>query len=215
MGAMMSSGTIKHKKRLAVLGQRPWIITAVTVLLIYGLGLHYLCLGLPGVPFPKNVLGKGWRDIACQVEAVVENIEDRTGQRPMVVGMDTDRLSSWLAFYRGRCGRLAQENGRFGTGAHETTGQHIFGKSSRMYLYWFPTEIHKGKTLVLVGRKHQDFLGPKIESRIKKGGEIKELTAEIDGRIIRKHYYRVVEGYHPYQTETLPNLDQEISRERP
>jgi dolichol-phosphate mannosyltransferase len=197
LGAMMSSGIVKQKKRLPVLGPRPWTITAVTVLLIYGLGFHYLCLGLPGVPFPKNVLGQGWHDIACQVEKVVEDIEDRTGQRPLVVGMDKDRINSWLAFYRGKCGRLADENGLFGTGAHETSGRHIFGRSSGMYLFWFPTEVHRGKTLVLVGRKPNDLMGPDLESKIIKGGEIRELTAEIDGRVIRKNDYRVVEGYHP------------------
>ena len=66
-----------------------------------------------------------------------------------------------------------------------------------MYLFWFPTEVHRGKTLVLVGRKPKDLMGPEIESRIIKGGEIKELTAEIDGKVIRKNDYRIVEGYNP------------------
>ena len=154
-------------------------------------------LGLAGVPFPKNLSGQGWPDIACQVEAVVEEIEDRTGHRPLVVGMDKDRINSWLAFYRGKCGRLAERYGRFATGAHETSGRHIFGKRSGMYLFWFPTEAHRGKTLVLVGRKPDDLMGPAIESRITRGGEINELIAEIDGRVVRKNYYRVVEGYQP------------------
>ena len=197
MGAMMSPGTLKPKKRLPVLGPRPWTITAVAVLLIYGAGFHYLCLGLPGVPMAKNALGQGWRDIACQVEAVVEEIEDRTGHRPLVVGMDKDRINSWLAFYRGKCGRTTPEKAYSGSRAHETSGRHIFGKISGMYRFWFPTEVHRGKTLVLVGRKHKDLTGPAIEGRIERGGEIKELTAEIEGSVIRKNFYRIVEGYRP------------------
>lgn len=197
MGAMMSPGMVKYRKRLPVFGPRPWTITAVILILIYGAGLHYLCLGFPGVPFPKNMLGQGWHAIACQVEAVVEEIEERTGHRPLVVGMDKDRINSWLAFYRGKCGRHAGEKNRSGSGAGETSGRHIFGSRSGMYLFWFPQEIHKEKTLVLVGRKHKDLTGPRIESRIKKGGEIKELTAEVNGSIVRKNYYRIVEGYHP------------------
>jgi dolichol-phosphate mannosyltransferase len=197
MGAMMSPGMVKHRKRLPVFGPRPWTITAITLILIYGASFHFLCLGFPGVPFPKNMLGQGWPDIACQVEAIVEDIEDRTGRRPLVVGMDKDRINSWLAFYRGKCGRKAVRKNQSGSGAYETSGRHIFGKRSGMYLFWFPDEVHLDKTLVLVGRKYKDLTGAEIESRIKKGGEIEELTAEINGRTIRKNYYRIVEGYHP------------------
>ena len=51
---------------------------------------------------------------------------------------------------------------------------------------------------VLVGRKPKDLTGPQIDSRIQAGGEVKALTAEINGNIIRKNYYRIVDGYHPH-----------------
>ena len=198
MGAMMSPEMLKHRKRLPVFGPRPWTITAIVCVLIYGACLHFLGLGFPGIPVPKKMLGQGWHDIACQVEAIVEEIEDRTGRRPLVVGMDKDRINSWLAFYRGKCGRQAGIKDLSGSGAGETSGRHIFGKRSGMYRFWFPAEVHTGKTLVLVGRKPKDLTGPQIDSRIQAGGEVKALTAEINGRTIRKNYYRIVDYYHPH-----------------
>jgi dolichol-phosphate mannosyltransferase len=171
MGAMMAPGMVRYRKRFPVFGPRPWTITALALIILYGAGLHYLTLGFPGVPFPQKMLGKGWPDIACQVEAVVKDIEHRTGRRPLVVGMDKDRINSWLAFYRGKCGPQAKGGKRSGSGAFETSGRHIFDKSSGMYFFWFPEEIHLGKTLVLVGRKPKDLIGPGIEGRIKTGGK--------------------------------------------
>ena len=169
MGAMMSPQMLKYRKRLPIFGPRPWTITAITLVLLYGAGFHFLGLGFPGVPFPKHMLGKGWPEIACQVESIVEDIEVRTGQRPLVVGMDKDRINSWLAFYRGKCGQQAGGKDRSGSGAYETSGRHIFNKRSGMYRFWFPDEVHTGKTLVLVGRKHKDLTGSRIKSRIRKG----------------------------------------------
>jgi dolichol-phosphate mannosyltransferase len=196
MAAMMSPGMEKHKKRLPVFGPRPWTKTTIVLLLLYGAGLHYLSLGIPGIPFPSRMLGQGYHDISCQVEAIVEEIEDASGMRPLVVGMDGDVNNSWLAFYRGKCGRRAGGY-RSNSGAYETAGPHLFSGVSGMYLFWFPREEQAGKTMVLVGDERKELAEPKINIRIKSGGKIKELTAKAKGRTIRRNYYQIVEGYQP------------------
>ena len=200
MAAMMSSGMEKHKKRLPVFGSRPWTKTTIVLLLLYGAGLHYLSLGIPGIPFPSRMLGQGYHDISCQVEAIVEEIEDASRMRPLVVEMDGDVNNSWLAFYRGKCGRRAGGY-RSNSGAYETAGTHLFSGVSGMYLFWFPREEQAGKTMVLVGDEREELAEPKIYIRIKSGGKIKELTAKAKGRTIRRNYYRIVEGYQPYALE--------------
>jgi len=200
MAAMMSSGMEKYKKRLPVFGPRPWTKTAIVLLLLYGAGLHYLSLGIPGIPFPSRMLGQGCHDISCQVEEIVEEIEDASGMRPLVVGMDGDVISSWLAFYRGKCRRPAGDY-RSNLGAYETAGEHLFGAVSGMYLFWFPREEQAGKTMVLVGDERKELTGPKIYIRIKNGGKIEELTAKAKGRTILRSYYRIVQGYQPYALE--------------
>jgi dolichol-phosphate mannosyltransferase len=196
MAHLMSAGMEQFKKKLPVFGPRPWIITAITLLLIYGAGLHYIAIGIPGIPYPKNLLGLGVAKIVRDIEHVVEEIEDRTGVRPLVVGMDKYRTSSWLAFYRGKSSRYNQ--GRHSNqGVQDTAGRHLFGSSALMYGYWFPPSEQVGKTMVLVGRNPKKLTGSRIEQRIAHGGEVKELIGQKNSQIVRRYYYRVVEGYRP------------------
>jgi dolichol-phosphate mannosyltransferase len=171
-----------------VFGHRPLRATIIFLVLFYGAALHYLALGLPGIPYPTNLLGLGCRDVAWQVEDMVDRIEAQSGHRPLVVGMDTDRINSWLAFYRGHGG---------GQGARETGGRHLFGMESGMYQFWFPPQAQRNQTLVLVGRKPKDLTDARVEAHIAQGGEVHELTARRKGWIVRRNYYRIVSGYHP------------------
>ena len=196
MAHMMSAGMEQFKKKLPVFGPRPWIVTVISLLLIYGAGLHYLVLGFPGMPYPKDLLGLGWPEVAREVEQIVDDIEIRTGVRPLVVGMDKAHISSWLAFYRGNSSRYAKER-RSNRGARDTASRHLFGGSSLMYRYWFPPAEQTGKTMVLVGYKPKNLTGSRIDRRIDRGGEVKELVVKRNDRIIRRIYYRVVEGYRP------------------
>ena len=102
MAWLMSTHEGMGKVRLPVFGRRPWKMTVIVLALLYGALLHYMAIGLPGVPYPVNRVGFGWREISAQIEQLVNDIEANTGERPFVVGMDKDHINSWLAFYRGR-----------------------------------------------------------------------------------------------------------------
>ncbi len=173
---------------------RPLRTTIVIILLLYGAAFHYLVLGLAGLPYPKNVLGLGWPALASHIESVVEGYEQRTGERPFVVGMDKDRINSWLAFYRSRAMTRAR-GATTNAAAFETGGRHLFGRDSGMYQFWFPTAAQDGKTLLLVGRRPKDLDGPHITSRARKAHEIKEMVARKNGKIAGRYYYRLIEGY--------------------
>jgi len=194
MAHLMSPLTDRFGSRLPVFGRRPWAITAVALGVIYGGALYYLTLGLPGVPYPTDLMGLGWREISRQVEGVAGEVEAQTGERPLVVGMDVNRISSWLAFYRGRSDPRATGL-RTNSGAVDTGGRHLFGKDSYMYGFWFPSEDEHHKTMVLVARKPEDLKGPRVGTRIADGGEVREITAEKNGQVVRRVYYRVVTGY--------------------
>jgi dolichol-phosphate mannosyltransferase len=181
---------------LPVFGRRPWKITLVTLALLYGAILQYMSIGLPGISYPVNRVGFGWRELSAQIEEIVTEIENQTGKRPLVVGMDKDRINSWLAFYRGRSTPHA-DGRRTNLGAAETGGRHLFGSDSNMYLFWFPPAAQKGKSMILVGRKPGDLTGPHIDARIRSGGDVHEITVQRDGHIIRRNYYRLIEGYSP------------------
>lgn len=181
--------------RLPVFGRRPWKITLVVLALLYGALLHYMAIGLPGIPYPVNRVGLGWRELSAQIEALTDKIENQTGQRPLVVGMDKDQINSWLAFYRGRS-HLHKDGRRSNSGAAETGGRHLFGGDSNMYMFWFPPAAQEGKSMILVGRKPGDLTGPHIDAKIQSGGDVHEITVQKNGRVIRRQYYRIVEGYH-------------------
>jgi dolichol-phosphate mannosyltransferase len=181
--------------KLLIWTKRPLKSTIVIVLLIYGAALHYLVLGLAGLPYPKNLFGLGWPAIAGQIESLVGAHEQKTGERPLVVGMDTDRINSWLAFYRSQAMTEAK-GAATNAGAFQTAGRHLFGRESGMYLFWFPKEDQDGKTMVLVGRKPEDLKGDHITSRARSTHDIKEVEAWKNGKIASRYYYRIIEGYH-------------------
>jgi dolichol-phosphate mannosyltransferase len=197
LSKLMSPEALRFKNWMPVYGYRPWKNTAIGLILIYGAAFNYLVLGFPGLSYPPNLLGLGWRELSAQIEAKVNAIQKITGQRPLVVGMDSDRINSWLAFYRGRYCPLSV--GRHtNVGAYETGGRHLFGKESNMYLYWFPSKEQEDKTMILVGRNPADLTGPHIENRIRDEYPIHKIEIKRRGLLILRKYYRIVEGYHRF-----------------
>jgi dolichol-phosphate mannosyltransferase len=177
----------------AWLSPRTWRTTAVVLLLIYGAGLQYLVLGLWGLPYPKNDTGMvalGWEDLAAKIETAAEQVEQETGQRPLVVGMNRDRLSSWLAFYRSRA-MAGGEAGNTGAAALDTAGPHLFGRESHMYRLWFPaSQQNSDRPLMLVGDNPNEL---DIHTKRQWAGPVREVTAEKNGQITWRLYYRVLQ----------------------
>ena len=114
----------------------------------------------------------------------------------MLVGLDVDRISSWLAFYRSPL--LADTHGRnTGAGARETNGRHLFGKESHMYRYWFPAEQQAGRPLVLLAKDPFDVHAFFIQKWFKFLGPVGTITSSKNGRVTGTFYYRVGYGYLP------------------
>ena len=87
--------------------RRSWGGAAVVVLLLYGATLHYLTLGLPGIPYSGQLqaLPVAWSELGAQVERVRAQMPVTPGAAdPLVVGMNRYMLASELAFYAARSG---------------------------------------------------------------------------------------------------------------
>lgn len=190
MGRLMTPGLTGL---MPVYGRAPWMTTAITMVLLYGAGLYYLVIGFPGVPYFVDPLGGGWREASVRIENVVQEIEDRTGQRPMVATTDTDQVNSWLAFYRGQ---------GTNSGAFDTASSHYFGDDGGMYTYWFPPE-QAPSVLVVVSRDRDDLTKNWIEKQFTDGDDIQEIIVRRDGQVLRRVYYRVVRGF-TYQPRDEP-----------
>jgi len=162
-----------------------WTPTLVTLMLIYGAGLHYLVLGLPGVGYGKHIelVPVGWRELSRQVTELAAAIGRETGEAPTVVGMDRYVVASELAFYQ--AARHAP--------SLQISSQHLFGGLGLMYEQWIPSQSQEGRTLLLVAFDPRDIDGKDIESHVERLGPVQEATLTRDGELVRHYYYRV--GY--------------------
>lgn len=179
--------------------QRVWPATIVVMMLIYGMTLHYVAIGLPGVPYPENFPLIGWQTMAQQIESVEDELERRTGLEPFVVGMDKYNIASQLSFYRTKNEKDPVEQLE-NEGVLFTTGRHLFGGNSLMYSYWLPKQKIGESPLIIISKKHSDLLKLSINSHVDKIGKIYCNIIKKEDVLIGRYYYCIVEGYRPYQS---------------
>jgi len=163
-----------------------WTPTLVTLVLIYGAGLHYLVLGLPGLGYGKHIelVPVGWREFARQVTDTAAAIHNQTGEDPLIVGMDRYAIASELAYY-----------GAERTGSPVTTSSaHLFEGIGLMYERWTPAREQQGRTLLLVAWDPRDLGGKYVESHVERLGPVEVGVLMRDGKLIRHYYYRL--AYH-------------------
>jgi dolichol-phosphate mannosyltransferase len=169
-------------------GIRAWVRTAwpptlVAVLLMFGAGLHYLALGLPGVGYGRHteLIPVGWRELSLRISDAAGRIRAETGREPLLVGMDRYAIASELAFYTNP--------------ALETSSAHLFGGMGLMYERWTPPELQEGRTLLLVAWDPKDLAGRDVESHAERLGPIEDDVLLRGGRVIRHYYHRVAYNY--------------------
>jgi dolichol-phosphate mannosyltransferase len=187
--ALASAARDTSAKGLRAWTRTAWPSTLVILVLIYGAALHYLVLGLPGAGYGSHMelVPVGWRDLGKQVIAIKNEVRAATGTEPLAVGMDRYAIASELAFYSpDRARSVAQ-----------TASDHLFGGVGLMYERWFPSRAQQGRTLVLIGFKPEDLVGPDIESRAQRLEPLKDGVLTRDGQTICRYYYRVVYNYQP------------------
>jgi dolichol-phosphate mannosyltransferase len=164
-----------------------WAPTLLTVLLIYGAGLHYLVLGLPGVGYGKHIelIPVGWRDLSRQVGETAAQFRMKTGVDPLIVGMDRYAIASELAFYGAE--RTQSEV--------PTSSSHLFEGVGLMYAQWTPASLQEGRTLLLVAWDAADLTGKTIESHAERFGPVEDDVLMRGGRIVRHYYHRFAYNY--------------------
>jgi dolichol-phosphate mannosyltransferase len=157
------------------------------MLLIYGAGLQYLVLGLPGLGYDKHIeaIPVGWRDLSAHVIETANAYGRETGTKPLIVGMDRYAIASELAFYGG---------------AHTATGlqtanSHLFGGMGLMYGQWLPPKSQDGRNLLLVAWSPGELDDKFIHARVERLGPIEDDVLMHDGVLIRHYYHRMAFNY--------------------
>ncbi len=119
-----------------------WPPTILIMLLIYGAGLYYLVLGIPGLGYTRHteLVPVEWRDFARQIDGIADALRSKYGDKLLVVGMDRYAIASELAFYSHDQVKAVAA----------TSSAHLFDDVGLMYEQWFPAELQTGRTLLLV-----------------------------------------------------------------
>jgi dolichol-phosphate mannosyltransferase len=164
-----------------------WSPTLVTMLLLYGAGLHYLVLGLPGLGYGKHIelVPVAWHDLSRRIAAAAAAIRTETGSDPLIVGMDRYAIASELAFYGTQASRSALQ----------TSSVHLFGGIGLMYERWTPPELQEGRTLLLVAWEAAELSGKEIESHAERWGPVVDDVLLRDGQVVRHYCHRVAYNY--------------------
>jgi dolichol-phosphate mannosyltransferase len=157
------------------------------MLLIYGAGLHYLVLGLPGLGYGKHIelAPVGWREFSRRIMETAAAIRAETGSDPVIVGMDRYAIASELAFYGAERTRSAVD----------TSSAHLFGGIGLMYERWTPAEMQEGRTLLLVAWDPADLTGQAVESHADRWGPVEDEVLRRDGQVVRHYYHRLAYNY--------------------
>ena len=163
-----------------------WMPTILVVVVLYAAGLHYLVLGLPGIGYSEQIqlVPVGWRDLGDQVDVLENELERQTREKPLIVGMYRNFISSELAFY---------DPDR--DGAQQTAGPHLFGGTSLMYEWWFPKKLQEGRTLLLVSFNANDLTRSSVLRHVEHLGPIEAGMLKKNGKPIRPYFYCYAFGY--------------------
>ena len=181
---------------LLQLVQRLWIPTMLIIALVFSLAMHYVTLGLPGVSPPPGPFLTGWKALSKDIEQIVDQVEQNTGNRPIVIGMNPYQISSGLAFYRTR-NMLEEGAENPARGVEETIGWHLFGWNALMYGYWAKPEDYQGRNIIVVASSRIRAESPYFQKRVKREDPIFTLYARKDGQKVARFFVRQLYDYRP------------------
>ena len=193
MGLLIVPNVVMGAPRLWRWVQRSWPPTLLICLLSYGVFLHYVTLGWPGVPYPSGLFLLGWSDFGREIQALADQFQAKSGESVLVVGMDRNRIASGLAFYQNKA--LQSSATESDPAWQRTSSWHLFDRKGLMYEYWFPQREQENKNLLLVSKNPLDLSGDAILARIQSAEEIKPITLWKNQRPAGQYYYRLVQGY--------------------
>lgn len=164
-----------------------WQPTIIVSLLVYSFVLHYVVLGIPGIPYQFLSEHYFWKEATLEVEKIAEEIQAQTGQAPIIVGMSKWSVASALSFYN-----KSNDN-------MDIRSRNIFGESGAMYDFWFPSQPPTDRPLVLVGMKRhtleRDRAGNEIDQMLHHPSPVHYKIVTRNGTPLRCLYYRTAQGY--------------------
>lgn len=165
---------------------RTWRVGLPATALTFGLVLHYLALGLPGLPKRDFGVGYlGWRAAAREVHAIEQQVQADTGQRPVIVGLSKWSLASALRYH--------DVDGQ----RDNITSRQLLGGSGAMYEWWFRDDAAGKRPVVVVDFRRKDLDDPRMLASLVDAGPVQTRPVYADGARVITLYYRIARGYDP------------------
>ncbi len=166
-----------------------WQPTIVLSLLAYAFVLHYVALGIPGLPYQFLAEHYFWKEATAEVEKIAEEIKQQTGEAPVIVGLSKWSIASALTFYSHH------------SLTSDIRSRNVFGEPAVMYNYWQASGEPIHRPILLVGMKQRAFdeftqQDSNTETNLVALGETRSrVIYRSDGVPLRKLYYRIAQGY--------------------
>ncbi|MDT8363508.1 MAG: glycosyltransferase family 39 protein [Nitrosomonas sp.] len=167
-----------------------WQPTIVVSLLAYAFVLHYIALGIPGLPYQFLAEHYFWKETAAEVEKIAEEIRQETGESPVIVGLSKWSIASALTFYSHH------------SPAADIRSRNAFGEPAVMYDYWQASGEPIDRPVLLIGMKQQVFdkfaqqgNNPETDFLVAPGETNSRVIYRYDGVPLRTLYYRIAQGY--------------------
>lgn len=174
---------------------KSWAPSLLLLIIAYGGLLHYLTLGLPGLP--KTDLGAGylgWSSVTQVVEEIASDIEEETGQYPIVAATDKWGMAAAMSFHGSE--QLRQK----------ITAQNLIGMSGSMWGYWFDETQSPAQPVLLVHHKHSLIDEPWIEEALIGVGPLQSRPVYSNQLQVQTLYYRLADGFRPEQLRTATQM---------
>jgi dolichol-phosphate mannosyltransferase len=164
-----------------------WKPTIAICVLAYAFALHYVVLGIPGIPYPVFMKQHYfWREATDEVKKIVKEVYRQSGQKPLVVGMSKWPIASSLTFY--------DRNG-----VMDIRSRNMFGDSGAMYQFWYPSEPPVTRPIILIGNKEIDLecdrWGNDIAQMLDRPAPVQSHLVLREDKPLRWIYYRTAKGY--------------------
>jgi len=165
-----------------------WKPTILVTVFFYAFVLHYVVLGIPGIPYPPTVMKHYfWRETTMEIEQIENDVRQQTGQDPIVVGMSKWSVASSLLFYNR------------GKNSMDIRSRNMFGDSGAMFQFWSPSQLPSTRPIIMVSMKRErlehDQLGNDLSQILKQPGPILYRPVKRNNKKLRGVYYRVAQGY--------------------
>ena len=189
-------GQTDHLNALAKRMQAAWRFTIIACIFAYAFVLHYVVLGIPGVPYHLFTEHYFWRETATEIKQIAAEVRDQTGQEPIIVGMSKWSVASALYFYT------------HGDAQLDIRSRNMFGDSGAMYEFWLPSQAPTSRPIIQVGmkRRHLEKISEDIDVKamLDQPGIIEYRVIERYGTPVRRVYYRVSQGFKGVSSPAMP-----------